>query len=218
MFKKIIGVVLTVALVLVTTTPALAQSNSIEASKYYLSDVALSDADQQFLKKVVSVGAFFEINSATNNLSITLTENELINEYGFTQDEYDRLMTDVVGTKFSSGSNLIPPKGSNLIQPNISVSNGTLYISYYDLVDGIAAALLSAAYVGPTALGAALTALSSMLGGPVGTIIGTIAAFAALPSLRQLCGMIIYAVATGQGIYIKPVPSYPPLVIGYWPN
>ena len=36
------------------------------------------------------------------------------------------------------------------------------------------------------------------------------------PSLVELCGRILWAVGTNQGIYIKPVFSYPTLEIGYW--
>ncbi|MTI96001.1 MAG: hypothetical protein FH749_11045 [Firmicutes bacterium] len=208
MFKKMLGVVLVLMLVAVTTTPAFAHSNPLEDKEYYLSDVALSDADQLFLEKVVSVGAFFELDSATNNLSITLTEYELVNEYEFTQDEYDRLMTDVVGTS--------SPMNPDLVQPNLHVSGGALYISHTDLIVGSAAVLVTAAQAGPVALSAALTALASVVGGPVGTILGVIVSVAALPSLTELAGRIIFAVATGQGIYIKPVLWYPPLEMGYW--
>ncbi|MET3643866.1 hypothetical protein [Streptococcus gallinaceus] len=39
---------------------------------------------------------------------------------------------------------------------------------------------------------------------------------AAGPSLVELCGRVTWALATNQGIYIKPVFSYPPLEIGYY--
>jgi hypothetical protein len=210
-FKKTLGVILIMMLIFVATTPAFAQSSNLKDREYYLSDATLSDAEQLFLEKVVSVGAFFEIDSLTNELSITLTEYELVNEYEFTQDEYDRLMTDVVGVKFD-----LTPIDPGLVQPNLHVSGGALYISHTDLVVGCAATLVVAAQAGPVALGAALTALASLVGGPVGTVIGVIVAVAALPSLTELAGRIIFAVATGQGIYIKPRLWYPPLEMGYW--
>ena len=53
-------------------------------------------------------------------------------------------------------------------------------------------------------------------GGPVGSIITGILTLAAVPSLAELCGRIIYANMTNKGIYIKPVLSYPPLEFGYF--
>lgn len=66
------------------------------------------------------------------------------------------------------------------------------------------------------AMAAALTAISTAFSGPVGTIISGILAVAAAPSLTELCGRVIYAIATKQGIYIKPVLAYPPLKMGYF--
>lgn len=74
-------------------------------------------------------------------------------------------------------------------------------LSYYDLTSGIAAAL---------------TGLSIVVGGPVGATFTVILSLIAAPSLTELAGRIIYAVATKQGIYIRPVLSYPPLEMGYW--
>jgi hypothetical protein len=217
MFKKLLSLILVVTLMTFSAVPAFAsQDRMLDISgsyggEYYLSDISLSEADQLFLEKVVSVGDFYELDPITHELSISLTENELINEYGFTKDEYTRLMTDVIGTTFDFGQTR-----PDLIQPDAYVSGGTLYISYADLQVGTFTILVTAAAAGPAALAAAFTALASMLSGPVGTIVGVIAGLLALPSLTELCGRILFAVATGQGIYIKPVASYPPLEMGYW--
>lgn len=55
-----------------------------------------------------------------------------------------------------------------------------------------------------------------MLGGPAGTIIGITIAIAGAPSMIELAGRVTFALATGQGIYIRPVASYPPMEFGYW--
>ena len=47
-------------------------------------------------------------------------------------------------------------------------------------------------------------------------MISTVIAIAGMPSMIELAGRITFALATGQGIYIDLVLSYPPLQFGYW--
>lgn len=110
----------------------------------------------------------------------------------------------------------VPESNENVPAPAAYVKNGALYITYDDLCGGAFAALATAASAGPAALAAALTAISTAFSGPVGTIISGILAVAAAPSLTELCGRVIYAIATKQGIYIKPVLAYLPLKMGYF--
>jgi hypothetical protein len=120
-------------------------------------------------------------------------------------------MTDVIGTTFGLGQT-----SPDLVQPDAFVRGGALYISNADLRVGTFAILVTAAAAGPAALAAALAAIASAFSGPVGAVLGVIVGLLSIPSLTELCGRILYAVATGRGIYIKPVLSYPPLEMGYW--
>jgi hypothetical protein len=211
--KKATSLVLVFAMSMMVCVPAFAadkgsSKNVIELRCNSLSSCKISSEDQVFLNKVVSVGEYFSFDESTNKLFMSLSKEQLIKEYGFSLEEYNRLERDIIGKQFNS---VTPP-----IATDVYIDNGTLYISYVDLAGGVASALYTAASVGPAALAAALGALSTSVSGPVGAVITAIVTVASLPSLTELCGRIIYAVATQQGIYIRPILSYPPLEIGYW--
>lgn len=189
------------------------QPKAIEhETKVFSENITLSEKDSEFLNKVVSVGEFYSIDSETNKLSISLSKDELLTNYGFTEEQYTRLQKDVLKNPSFSNSDLETP----IITPYLHISNGALYISNYDLKGGAFAAVGAAAAVSPAALQAALVAVSTVVGGPVGTVLGTIMTVISGPSLVELAGRTVTAIATGRGIYIKPVFDYPPLDIGYW--
>jgi len=149
-----------------------------------------------------------------NKIKICLSDDQLMTNFGFSEQEVRFLHRSVLNKQvYSSNHDLAD---NNPITPLVHISDGALYISYNDLVAGVASGLLIAANAGPAAMAAALTALMSIVGGPVGIVIGAILSVVAVPSLTELCGRVLWAIATGQGIYIKPVLSYPPLEMGYW--
>lgn len=134
---------------------------------------------------MVSVADYYYIENET--LKISLLKETLLNDYRFTEGQYERLMTDVIGTTVYDEDVEIP-------MTRASIKKGALYISHDELVGGAFAVMATAAAAEPAA----------------------IASVAVAPSLVELCGRVTYAVATGQGIYIKPVLSYPPSEFGYW--
>ncbi|MDU0895229.1 MAG: dihydrodipicolinate synthase family protein, partial [Anaerococcus sp.] len=170
----------------------------------------LNDEDLKYLNKVVSVSKFYYFDD--NILKISLTKDQLINEYGFTEKDYQTLSETVLNKEV----NLDEKDNKPVATPYASVSNGTLYISHSDLQGGAFAVLSAASSAGPAAMYSALLSISTALSGPVGSIITTIVSLLAAPSLTELCVRVTYAIATNQGIYIKPVASYPPLDIGYY--
>lgn len=184
----------------------LAAEDTAEELTYYSSDLHLTAEDQAFLEKVVSTGEFYYIDN--NELKISLAKDELTTLYGYSDSDYSRLMNTVIGTYV--------PDDDNVIQPNVYIENATLYITNEDLSAGVFAVLVTAAAAGPAAIAAALTALSTMLAGPVGTFIGGLLAALSAPSLLELGVKVTQAVATGRGLYIKPVFSYPPFEFGFW--
>lgn len=183
-----------------------AADDTAKEVSYYSSDIHLSVSDQAFLNKVVSVGQFYYIEN--NELKISLTKDDLINSYGFSEADYSRLMDTVIGTYISDSD--------SEIQPSAFIEGGALYITHEDLSAGVFAVLVTAAAAGPAAMAAALTTLSTMLGGPVGTFVGALLAALSAPSLLELGVKVTQAVATGRGLYIKPVLSYPPFEFGFW--
>lgn len=205
MFKRIIASALATLMFLIVL-PTKVNATSNESSDVYLNH-NLTEENAEFIDKVVSVSKYYIIEN--NELSIALSKEELINDFGFTEEEYLRLGKDILGKTIKSDYIPAPPT-------RVYISNGALYIPAYELRAGSAAALVAAANAGPAALAAALTAIGTAFGGPVGTIIAGILTVAAVPSLAELCGRIIYANMTNKGIYIKPVFSYPPLEFGYF--
>lgn len=180
--------------------------SAAEGVAYYSSDIHLSAEDQEFLEKVVSVGEFYYIDN--NELKISLEKDELVNLYGYSDSDYSRLMDTVIGTYVA--------EEDNVIQPYVFIENATLYITHEDLSAGVFAVLVTAAAAGPAAIAAALTTIGTMLAGPVGTFITGLLAALSAPSLVELGVKVTQAVATGKGLYIKPVLSYPPFEFGFW--
>ncbi len=99
--------------------------------------------------------------------------------FGFSEQEVRFLHRSVLNKQvYSSNHDLAD---NNPITPLVHISGGALYISYNDLLAGVASGLIAAANAGPAAMAAALTALGSIIGGPVGTVIGVILSLAAGP-------------------------------------
>ncbi len=164
-----------------TTQKCFRNKGPIHYSKELVEDSKIN----AYLRKVVSVGEFYYIEDET--IKISLTKEQLLRDYNFTQEEYKKLSETVLNRKIAKYES----NEDNLLTPNFHVSNRTLYISNSDLQAGTFAVLSTAASAGP-------------------------AAMAAAPSLAELCRRVTYALATNRGIYIKPVASYPPLDIGYY--
>ncbi len=184
----------------------------IQSTRIFLDDYELSDEQVQLFQKITLVSDYYFFDK-NNKIQISLSGDQLMTEFGFSKQEVRFLHRNVLNKQvYSSNHDLAD---NNPITPLVHISGGALYISYDDLVADVAAGLVVAASAGPAAMAAALTSLGSIVGGPVGTVIGVILSLAAAPSLIELCGRILWAIATGRGIYIKPVWSYPPLELGY---
>lgn len=206
------GLVLIITFVTLGNTSAYASENIKynKTDKIYSTDAKLDNKSKEYINKVVSVSKYYYFDN--DRLKISLTKEQLINDYNFTEVEYDALNKTILNKKIIQKDNF----DQNLIVPYAHVSNGTLYISNSDLQAGTFAVLATADNAGPAAMAAALTAISTAMSGPVGTVLSAIVTVAAAPSLIELCGRVTWALATNKGIYIKPVFSYPPLEIGYY--
>ena len=183
---------------------------NVKSVSYYLNDISLDEETKAFLNKIVSVGKYFYFENG--KISINLSKQNLMDKYSFTEKECERLVKTILNKEF----NTQVYSGASEFIMFAHIEDGTLYISNTDLKAGTFSVLTTAATAGPAAVAAALTTIASAVSGPVGAILGTILSLAAGPSLVELCGRITYAIATDQGIYIRPVFSYPPLEIGYY--
>jgi len=105
-------------------------------------------------------------------------------------------------------TNLTDPHGS------ISVSGGAIYFTNSD----VGFFLLTAATTGAYAIAAALDFVSTLLGGPVATVLVGILAVIGLPSLGTFAYQVVQAGATGQGAYIGVTFNwfFPNIVSGTW--
>lgn len=184
------------------------EPTSTHGDSVLLRDFNLSLEDQRYIDRVASIGENFHFNER-GELALSLTDTDLIQE-GFSNQEIANLRTGL------SAANSSQAQQAGEASPRIHVDDGTLWISHGDLITGAATGVATAAGIGPAALSAALISLGTVMGGPVGTIITTVVALAGAPSMIELAGRITWAVATGQGVYIRPVLSYPPLEFGYW--
>lgn len=207
MLKKVLSAILTLSLVFSLVAPAFAAGPGQD--NFYSSEIVFSAADEDFINKVVSVTDYWYIDETTRQLSIALSETELKNEFQFSDTQYERLISQVVGVN-------VPLTTESVPMPAFYIQDGALYIEYYDLAFGAFSALGIAAAGGEAAMIAALTAIGAATSGPVGLFIAGLPTVLAAPSLTELCGRVLWALATQQGIYIKPVLSYPPLEIGYF--
>lgn len=186
-------------------TKAYASENVDDGDQFNLADISLSKEETALIEKISSIGDsfFFDENQC---IATSLTDDLLISDYGFEESELLFLKASVIGKYIPEND---PP------MTRLHVEGTFIYISHTDLVAGSCAALWAAAQSGPAALGAALTALATLIGGPVGTAIGAILGFLGAASLATLCGMIIWAVANGRGIRIGLVAQFPPIVMEY---
>ena len=167
----------------------------------------VSVEEEELLMKVVSVADHFHFSG--DKLTIDLTEDELKNEFGFTSTQYAFLQKDVldVANGVAPTTNSVVPRS---VGPQVDCSGW--YISNLDLTTGTAAALVSAASAGPEALAAALTAMASVVGGPIGTIIGGGIAVLGTAFFIDLGAKILGAVAQGKGICLGLTWAFPPIV------
>ena len=203
--KKITSLFLSLVLLLTMVIPAsAADSPDSSVSEYSSVFSDLSDADIDFVGKVVSVAEYWNY-SEDGTLVLNLTKDQLKEQYGFTDAEYELLQANIVGLKTFESPEDVP-------MPNVFVEGATIYFDNGD----IHAFLLAAATAGPAALSAALAALGTVSAGPVGTAIAAVLAVIAAPSLVEICGRVIAAAGTGRGVYIRLELDYPPISCGYW--
>lgn len=206
MSKKIFSIVLCIAFVFSFTVSASAASSSNET--LLVSEDNISYADKDFLGKMVNVLDGY-ITNDEGKIEFTYSESDLLALNFSTSDlaALQEINSLVCGVDFSS-------TGSS---PNarVFVEDLIVYFEPGEVVDF----LLAAATIGPEALYVAFVGVGTLIGGPVGTAITSIAGILGAASFGSLCYIIIQAVTNGQGVYIGVEMNgiFPNLVAGYWP-
>lgn len=177
----------------------------------------LSPEDVQFVKNVSKAGPTFV--DEEGKIATTASDRELSDNYGFSDQDLERLHESVLGKpmNLSSSSNDAPISSSSSTTPvEYAYRDGSsVCFTHNDLLVGAGAAIVAAADAGPVALAAALEAAATAFGGPVGTAIGFVLAAVSAPSLVELGGRAVTAVATNRDLKIGVQADYPPVYSDY---
>ena len=187
---RIIACILSMATLLVVAPVANASVPDAQSDGYVPCAVPSVDTElENLLWKIVDVGEYFSFEG--DRLTVSLSEEQLKTDYGFSDAEYVFLVDNVLNPSTEDIQDI-----ESL--PTTYASCSGVYISYIDFTVGFAAALFAASSVSPAALAAAFTAVASAISGPVGTIIaGGVAVFG--------------AVAQGKGVCLTLAWEFPPL-------
>lgn len=200
---RIIACILSMATLLVVAPVANASVPDAQSDGYVPCAVPSVDTElENLLWKIVDVGEYFSFEG--DRLTVSLSEEQLKTDYGFSDAEYVFLVDNVLNP---------PTEDIQDIEslPTTYASCSGVYISYIDFTVGFTAALFAASSVSPAALAAAFTAVASAISGPVGTIIAGGVAVLGIGFFADLATKIIGAVAQGKGVCLTLAWEFPPL-------
>lgn len=195
---RIIACILSMATLLVVAPVANASVPDAQSDGYVPCAVSSVDTElENLLWKIVDVGEYFSFEG--DRLTVSLSEEQLKTDYGFSDAEYVFLVDNVLNPS---------TEGIQDIEslPTTYASCSGVYISYIDFAVGFAASSVS-----PAALAAAFTAVASAISGPVGTIIAGGVAVLGIGFFADLATKIIGAVAQGKGVCLTLAWEFPPL-------
>ena len=189
---------LAVLLTFVITPNASAAETAASATTSCTSvSIDLTQEQQATLDKIVSVGEYYRFNGET--LSIDLTREQLENNFGFTQADYEFLQHQVLDVA-NGKTGMAQRSSADLLYGRMAAKCNGAYLSYYDLTTGFAVSVAAAAQAGPDALAAALTAISGMLRGPVGAALGAGVSVIGIAFFASTAVKIIGAIAQHKGV------------------
>lgn len=165
-------------------------------------------ADLQLACRIVDIGTSLVASEDGKSMRTTLSDQQLISTYGFTSTQVQDLHailsgTYVATTGFSEYS----------VASFRSVTGARFYISNRDLKAGAFAVIASAASAGPEALAAAFVAVSSMIGGPVGTTLAAGVSLLGIGFFADLAIKITGALVQGKGVAFYGQWGFPPIVV-----
>lgn len=205
---------LSVALLCTIIVPSLplnvfAMENNIHESDIILADSELNNIDQlenvgidtKLVKKLLTVSNYIQFNNDQKTLRVALSDEVLMSEYNFTERELKDFKDILKGTYQSP--NMIMNNNEFMFNGESNITTRSVarfYLSNEQLKAGTFAVLASAADVGPAALMAAWTAISSALAGPLGTVAGFSTAVLGSYFFADLALKITGAMVEGKGV------------------
>lgn len=186
-----------------------AMENNIHESDIILADSELNNIDQlenvgidtKLVKKLLTVSNYIQFNNDQKTLRVALSDEVLMSEYNFTERELKDFKDILKGTYQSP--NMIMNNNEFMFNGESNITTRAVarfYLSNEQLKAGTFAVLASAADVGPAALMAAWTAISSALAGPLGTVAGFSTAVLGSYFFADLALKITGAMVEGKGV------------------
>lgn len=207
--KKLLSIVLCVAMIFSLSATAFAAENSTEnETNIHAEDISLSETtknsidqldsagfDGDLIEKLLTVSNHITFSDNRKSLEIDLSDEVLSEEYGFTAQQLVDFKSILDGT-------YQPAKIDTklYVSPFSSRSAARFYLSNADLKAGTFAVLAAAAQVGPAALMAAWTSISTALAGPLGTVAGLSTAMLGGAFFADLALKITGALVQGKGV------------------
>lgn len=174
-----------------TNSPSMNQEATSLASMDFSKDLNEYGLDGDLVMKVLAVSNHIFFNEDETSLRTDLSDGELYNQYGFSENQVVDFHAILDGT-------YQPPT------PTVHMSStraaARFYLSYQDLTAGVFAVLGTAAAAGPAALMAAWTSVSTALAGPLGTIAGISTAVLGSVFFADLAVKITGAIVQGKGV------------------
>lgn len=202
--KRKVSAVLAAAMVgscLVSWSPAFAEE-SIGGNAADRASTADEERAIAFAEKVTAASDHFE-SGPDGTIIINAADDLLQEKYAFEAEELTLLRTIASGAPVPVNQNS---------QPSASTMDTRIgYISNGDLLVGPLAVLVGAAIAGPEALALAFTGVASIIGGPLGGIIGGGIALLGASFFLDLAAKITGAVVQGKGVAFYSKWGFPPL-------
>ena len=187
-------------------TGKIENSYTIEDGNIHLN---LDDEKMNVFVELMNAGVFgeFKLNGKTLELKSSL--ETIKGKYNLNNKEVEALKTIQTQAKAIENMDIKNIDLNKNTDSRLHVSNWKVYFTNHD----VNKFLFAAASIGPAALMAAIVSLSSMVAGPVGTVISAVLSVLGAASLSRLCYLVIQANTLGKGVYIGvtwngPFPNY----------
>jgi hypothetical protein len=215
MLKRVLSFVLLITIFSSFTAPAMAHTKVPEETQLPPINVEeLNEAglDGELIMKILLI-RYHILYDENDNLCTDLTVEQLVNDYGFTQQQLDDLQAIFNGTYVALGYRA--PADRELANKPLSQKTMAkrFYISNDDLAHGSGAILCAAAAVGPEALQVAFTFYATLIGGPVGTAIAGVIDVLGAAFFIDFAFKIVGAVAQDKGLAFYFDYGFPPITI-----
>lgn len=164
----------------------------------------LGPPSPEFIQRVISLGENLQFKDDTGALSVHLTDADLRTRFGFSDNDVNHLRAIVAESARAD---------KDVYEHDYIVRSGArFYISNQDLTAGVFSVLATAAGSSPEALAAAWVGVSTMIGGPVGTIVAGGVALLGIGFFVNLAFKITGALAQGKGVALYLEWGFPPIV------